>query len=171
MPHTDSEEDMIRGMTVGIITVVGDVTDPIPCNSSDVALVIEEAVALRGRGGVLRLGCTHGVVYYHSPLWWLESARDHGDALLCFKSPPSVFISDIADTSIIGLIKNVPSHMMAASAEQISKEMSTSRYFLCQLKDIHYMFALLLYFHLYNERINNTFLEDIKKKSPTQMCT
>lgn len=47
-------------------------------------------------GGVLHLGCTHGVVYYQSPLWWRESARNHGDALLYFKSPPSVFISDIA---------------------------------------------------------------------------
>ncbi|KAA0721253.1 hypothetical protein E1301_Tti018150s11, partial [Triplophysa tibetana] len=47
-------------------------------------------------GGVLHLGCTHGVVYYHSPLWWQESARDHGYALLSFKYPPTVFISDIA---------------------------------------------------------------------------
>ncbi len=47
-------------------------------------------------GGVLHLGCTHGVVYYHSPLWWQESARDHGDALLSLKFPPTAFISDIA---------------------------------------------------------------------------
>uniref|UniRef100_A0A9J8D3G6 Uncharacterized protein n=1 Tax=Cyprinus carpio carpio TaxID=630221 RepID=A0A9J8D3G6_CYPCA len=49
--HTDSEEEMIRGMTLGIITVVEDVTDPIPCDS-DVALVIEEAVVLRGLGDI-----------------------------------------------------------------------------------------------------------------------
>ncbi|XP_057192279.1 sterile alpha motif domain-containing protein 3-like isoform X2 [Triplophysa rosa] len=50
--HTDSEEEMTRGMTLGILTVVADVTDPIPCSSSDVALVIEEAVVLRGLGDI-----------------------------------------------------------------------------------------------------------------------
>lgn len=49
--HTDSKEEMIRGMTLGIITAVEDVTDPIPCDS-DVALVIEEAVVLRGLGDI-----------------------------------------------------------------------------------------------------------------------
>ncbi|XP_053491664.1 uncharacterized protein LOC128614296 isoform X1 [Ictalurus furcatus] len=44
--HTDSEEELIKGMTVGIITVVGDVMDPIPCDCSDVALVIKEDVIL-----------------------------------------------------------------------------------------------------------------------------
>lgn len=48
MQHTDSEEEMIRGMTLGILSVVEDVTDPIPCNCRDVALVIEEGVVLRG---------------------------------------------------------------------------------------------------------------------------
>lgn len=41
-------------MTLGIITVVDDVTDPIPCKSSDVALVIEEAVVLRGLGDIYK---------------------------------------------------------------------------------------------------------------------
>ncbi|KAL6488972.1 hypothetical protein MHYP_G00027130 [Metynnis hypsauchen] len=40
-------------------------------------------------GGVLHMGCIHSVVYY-------ESARDHGDALLSFRQPPTVYISDIA---------------------------------------------------------------------------
>lgn len=39
-------------MTLGIITVVEDVTDPIPCDSDDVALVIEEEVVLRGLGDI-----------------------------------------------------------------------------------------------------------------------
>lgn len=42
------------------------------------------------------MGCTHSVVYYSSPLWWQESARDHADALLSLKYPPTVYISDIA---------------------------------------------------------------------------
>jgi len=46
-------------------------------------------------GGVLHLGCTHGVVYYQSPLWWQESAQEHRYGLLSFKSPPTAFISDI----------------------------------------------------------------------------
>ncbi|KAK6468475.1 hypothetical protein HHUSO_G33689, partial [Huso huso] len=47
-------------------------------------------------GGVLHTGCMHSVVYYHSPLWWQESAQDHSDALLSFKHPPNMYISDIA---------------------------------------------------------------------------
>lgn len=39
-------------MTLGIITAVEDVTDPIPCDSNDVALVIEEAVVLWGLGDI-----------------------------------------------------------------------------------------------------------------------
>ncbi|KAL6489204.1 hypothetical protein MHYP_G00029450 [Metynnis hypsauchen] len=46
-------------------------------------------------GGVLHMGCIHSVVYYESALWWQESARDHGDALLSFRHPPTVYISDI----------------------------------------------------------------------------
>lgn len=54
-------------------------------------------VKLKKTGGaVLCLTCPHSVVYYHSPLWWQESARDHGDALLSFRQPPTVYISDIA---------------------------------------------------------------------------
>lgn len=200
------------------------------------------------------------MVYYQSPLWWQESARDHGDALLSFKFPPTVFISDIAgrvarhvnnrthqkffqpydgrlcaptaenisaalekklevqhewvntlqssmgpkihkDKSTdrftcphpltgtceryslydrfheknqkrpeerlrsIKLLPDLASVVNSASAEQINKELSTSRYFLCQLKDIHYMFALRLNFHLHNQRINNNFLQDIQKMS------
>ncbi|XP_077096041.1 uncharacterized protein LOC143747262 [Siphateles boraxobius] len=211
-------------------------------------------------GGVLHLGCTHGVVYYQSPLWWQESARDHGDGLLSFKYPPTVFISDIAgrvarhvnnrtrqkffqphdgrlcaptsenisaalekkltvqkewvntlrssmgphkhedQTSdrftrphpltgtheryslydrfheknqkrpeerlrSIKLLPDLASIVNSSSAEQINKELSTSRYFLCQLKDIHYMFALRLCFHLHNQRINDNFLQDIQKMS------
>ncbi|KAK7153546.1 hypothetical protein R3I94_007051 [Phoxinus phoxinus] len=44
-------------------------------------------------GGVLHMGCTHGVVYYASPLWWQEW---HYGALLSFKYPPTVYISHIA---------------------------------------------------------------------------
>jgi len=216
-------------------------------------------------GGVLHLGCTLGVVYYQSPLWWQESARDHGDRLLSFKYPPTVFISDIAgrvarhlnnrthqkffqphdgrlcaptsenisaalekkltvqkewvntlrssmgpnkhedQTSdrftcphpltgtheryslydrfheknqkrpeerlrSIKLLPDLASIFNSSSAEQINKELSTSRYFLCQLKDIHYMFALRLCFHLHNQRINDNFLQDIQK-CLKKMCT
>ncbi|KAF4075026.1 hypothetical protein AMELA_G00229940 [Ameiurus melas] len=50
--HTDSEEELNKGLTFGIITVVDDVMDPIPCDYSDVALVIEEVVDLRNLGDV-----------------------------------------------------------------------------------------------------------------------
>ncbi|KAL7396910.1 hypothetical protein ABVT39_013480 [Epinephelus coioides] len=47
-------------------------------------------------GGVLHFSCTHGVVYYVNFLFWAESARDHVDGLLSFKSFPTVYISDVA---------------------------------------------------------------------------
>nr|XP_023671165.1 HMG domain-containing protein 3-like [Paramormyrops kingsleyae] len=47
-------------------------------------------------GGVLHASCMHSVVYYCSPLWWQESARDHTDGLLSFKIPPTIYISDVA---------------------------------------------------------------------------
>ncbi|XP_053496082.1 uncharacterized protein LOC128617104 [Ictalurus furcatus] len=50
--HTDSEEEIIKGMTVGIITVVDDMMDPILCDCSDVALVIEVVIVLRNIGDV-----------------------------------------------------------------------------------------------------------------------
>lgn len=50
--HTDSEEELIKGVTVGISTVVDDAMDPIPCDCGDVALVMEEVVVLRNLGDV-----------------------------------------------------------------------------------------------------------------------
>ncbi|TKS66023.1 hypothetical protein D9C73_000079 [Collichthys lucidus] len=47
-------------------------------------------------GGVLHFSCIHGVVYYLNLLFWTESARDHTDGLLSFKSFPTCYISDIA---------------------------------------------------------------------------
>ncbi|ROL42300.1 hypothetical protein DPX16_8179 [Anabarilius grahami] len=200
-------------------------------------------------GGVLHMGCTHGVVYYASPLWWQESARDHGDALLSFKHPPTVYICDIAGcvashvnnrthqqffqphdgrvcepteanislasagklrvnldwvdnikkktklnlehstteqfsqphpetgtTDRFSLydrfhqknqkrpeeklrsLKAIPelaSLINTAEAEQVNRELSSSRYSLCQMKDTQYMFSLRLYFHLHNARKNS----------------
>ncbi|XP_058627749.1 uncharacterized protein LOC131537991 isoform X2 [Onychostoma macrolepis] len=210
-------------------------------------------------GGVLHMGCTHGVIYYTSPLWWQESARDHRDALLSFKYPPTVYISDIAgrvarhvnnrtqqkffqpndgrvcaptDTNIslaaagkltvniewLKKIRRKPRHaeepkemerfscphpetgtsdryslydrfhqkkqkrpeerlrslkvipdlaclINSSAAEQINRELSSSRYSLCQMKDIHYMFSLRLFFHLHNERLYSSFMKEIEKQS------
>lgn len=38
-------------------------------------------------------------------------------------------------------------------------ELANSWYFLCQLKDIHYMFALRLVFYLHNSRVNKAFMD------------
>lgn len=51
---------------------------------------------LSSPGGVLHFSCTHGVVYYVNFLFWAESARDHVDGLLSFKTFPTVYISDVA---------------------------------------------------------------------------
>ncbi|XP_051742777.1 uncharacterized protein LOC127508678 [Ctenopharyngodon idella] len=205
------------------------------------------------------MGCTHGVVYYASPLWWQESARDHGDALLSFKHPPTVYICDIAgrvarhvnnrthqqffqphdgrvceptEANIslasagklrvnldwvanikkktrlnlehstteqfsqphpetgtsdrfsfydrfhqkkqkrpeekLRSLKAIPelaSLINTAEAEQVNRELSSSRYSLCQMKDTHYMFSLRLYFHLHNARKNSAFLKEMQKRT------
>lgn len=209
-------------------------------------------------GGVLHAGCMHSVVYYFSPLWWQESARDHADALLSLRVPPTLYISDIAgrvarhtnnrtkqeffqpsdgrlcDATVENIkmaeqkklklsftwIKNIqklagpverepanPTGMKcqhpitgtferyslydrfhqgnqkrpeeklrsldllpeltgilnSSMAEQLNRELSNSRYFICQLKDMHYMFMLRLIFHLHNQRVNNAFFEKMRR--------
>ncbi|KAK9977101.1 hypothetical protein ABG768_018922 [Culter alburnus] len=206
--------------------------------------------------------CTHSVVYYQSTLWWQESACDHGDALLSFKHPPTVFVSDIAGRVARHvnnrtnqrffqpydgrLCANTPEHIQAAAekrlevrfpwvtsvgfssrtvsgnettnssdrfsllhpvtgtnarfslydrfhqknqrrqeeilrslklaphlaalvnssvAEQLNRELSSSKYSLCQMKDEHYMFSLRLSFHLHNKRINDKYTQTLKMRA------
>ncbi|XP_073685728.1 uncharacterized protein [Garra rufa] len=213
-------------------------------------------------GGVLHMTCTHSVVYYQSALWWQESARDHGDALLSFKHPPTVYVSDIAGRVARHvnnrtnqrffqpydgrLCANTAEHIQAAvekrlevrfpwvtsvgfssrtvsakeatnssdrfsslhpvtgtnerfslydrfhqknqrrqeellrslklaphlaalinssTAEQLNRELSSSKYSLCQMKDEHYMFSLRLYFHLHNKRINEKYTKTLKMQA------
>ncbi|XP_062371647.1 uncharacterized protein LOC134059102 [Sardina pilchardus] len=212
-------------------------------------------------GGVLHLTCPHAVVYYHSPLWWQESARDHGDALLSFKHPPTFFISDVAGrvarhvNNRTGqqffrpndgrLCASTPEYIAAATekrlqvsvpwinslgftsantcvdessttgrfsmphpvtgtdgryslydrfhqknqkrpeellrslkivpdlallvnssvAEQLNRELASSRYFLCQMKENNYMFSLRLLFHLHNVKMNNKYIQAIQAQS------
>jgi len=51
----------------------------------------------------------------------------------------------------------------SAAAEQINRELSSSHYSLCQMKDTHYMFLLRLYFHLHNEKLNSSFMREMEK--------
>lgn len=44
-------------------------------------------------------------------------------------------------------------------AEQLNRELANCRYFLCQLKDVHFMFALRLLFHLHNSKVNKLFTD------------
>ncbi|XP_058607047.1 uncharacterized protein LOC131524190 isoform X3 [Onychostoma macrolepis] len=215
-----------------------------------------------GVGGVLHMTCTHSVVYYQSALWWQESARDHGDALLSFKHPPTVFVSDIAGRVARHvnnrtnqcffqpydgrLCANTTEHIQGAAekllevrfpwvtsvgfssrtvsaneatnssdrfsslhpvtgtsarfslydrfhqknqrrqeellrslklaphlaalvnssvAEQLNRELSSSKYSLCQMKDEHYMFSLRLYFHLHNKRINDKYTKTLNMQA------
>ncbi|XP_072572025.1 uncharacterized protein [Paramormyrops kingsleyae] len=210
-------------------------------------------------GGVLHASCMHSVVYYCSPLWWQESARDHTDGLLSFKIPPTIYISDVAgrvarhtnnrtaqqffqpnDGRLISatpeniskasqgkihfnfswvkfltqpggpvlsmsknpslqsphpvtrtadrfslydrfhqrnqkrpeeklrsleLLPDLANILNSSLAEQLNKELANSRYFLCQLKDFHYMFMLRLVFHLHNQRINLAFFSKMQKQT------
>ncbi|KAK1173572.1 hypothetical protein AOXY_G3720, partial [Acipenser oxyrinchus oxyrinchus] len=197
---------------------------------------------------VIHMGCMHSVVFYHFPLWWQESAGDHSDALLSFKHPPNMYISDIAGrvarhtnnrteqkyfqphdgrlcaateeniqsaqektlkiylpwlaalkfkglsvqtehaavdrytqvhpftgTSIIHsmivfmkknqtrpeerlrsmtLLPELSGIINTSEAEQLNRQLASCRYFICEMKDTHFIFALRLIFHLHNEKIN-----------------
>ncbi|KAI9514950.1 hypothetical protein NQZ68_028902 [Dissostichus eleginoides] len=49
---SDPEEDVIKGMVIGILLVVEDVKEPLPASFNDVALVIEERIVIRHLGDV-----------------------------------------------------------------------------------------------------------------------
>ncbi|KAK1900961.1 Primase D5 [Dissostichus eleginoides] len=49
---TDPEEDVIKGMLIGILLVVEDVKEPLPASYNDVDLVIEERIVIRHLGDV-----------------------------------------------------------------------------------------------------------------------
>ncbi len=211
-------------------------------------------------GGVLHYGCPHAIVYCCSPLWWQESARDHVDALLSLKTPPTMYISDVAGRVArhannrtrqaffrpfdgrlceataenvakasskelvvhlpwvktmkeggrvqsknngatetldkphpitgtsdrfslydrfhqhnqkqekeklrsLDLVPELTGLINSSMAEQLNRELGNSRYFLCQLKDIHYMFALRLVFHLHNSRVNKAFMDKMLRQT------
>lgn len=62
-------------------------------------------------------------------------------------------------------IPELASLINTAEAEQVNRELSSSRYSLCQMKDTHYMFSLRLYFHLHNARKNSAFLKEMQKRT------
>lgn len=47
MKPTDPEEDVIKGMVIGILLIVEDVKEPLPSSYNDVAIVIEEQIVIR----------------------------------------------------------------------------------------------------------------------------
>ncbi|KAJ4944367.1 hypothetical protein JOQ06_012911, partial [Pogonophryne albipinna] len=49
---TDPEEDVIKVMVIGVLSVVEDVKEPLPASYNDVALVIEERIVIRHLGDV-----------------------------------------------------------------------------------------------------------------------
>ncbi|KAL1277206.1 hypothetical protein QQF64_023879 [Cirrhinus molitorella] len=259
-------EDLVKACNALGVSHVGSITDLI--NRLEELLLYKDLypkmfVKLqKAGGGVLHMTCTHSVVYYQSALWWQESARDHGDALLSFKHPPTVYVSDIAgrvarhvnnrtnqrffqphdgrlcsDTAehiqaavekqlevrfpwvtsvgfssrtvsgneatnisdrfsslhpvtgtnarfslydrfhqknqrrqeeLLRSLKLAP-HLAAlvnsSTAEQLNRELSSSKYSLCQMKDEHYMFSLRLYFHLHNKRINEKYTNTLKMQA------
>uniref|UniRef100_A0A3B4ZA88 Uncharacterized protein n=1 Tax=Stegastes partitus TaxID=144197 RepID=A0A3B4ZA88_9TELE len=49
---TDPEEDVIKGMVIGILLVIEDVKEPLPVSYNDVAIVIMENIVMRHLGDV-----------------------------------------------------------------------------------------------------------------------
>ncbi|XP_072563431.1 HMG domain-containing protein 3-like [Paramormyrops kingsleyae] len=259
------KEDLIAACNALGVSEAGSRSDLI--NRLEELLLYKFIKLQKTGGGVLHMGCTHSVVYYESPLWWQESARDHGDALLSFRHPPTVYISDIAGrvarhvnnrtnqrffqpndgrlcaatdsniqdaankkleihlpwvTSIgfmstttiakdspgdrlssahpetgstnrfslydrfhqknqkkpeellrsVKVVPDLAALVNSSSAEQINRELSSSKYSLCQMKDIHFMFSLRLYFHLHNTKINKKYIKDLQRqtKEVLELC-
>lgn len=52
MKPTDPEEDIIKGMAIGILLVVEDVKEALPVSYNDVAIVIEERIVMHHLGDV-----------------------------------------------------------------------------------------------------------------------
>ncbi len=66
------------------------------------------------------------------------------------------------------LIPDLACLINSSAAEQINRELSSSRYSLCQMKDVHYMFSLRLFFHLHNDRLNCSFMKEMEKQSTAE---
>ncbi|KAL7882973.1 hypothetical protein SRHO_G00006310 [Serrasalmus rhombeus] len=52
----------------------------------------------------------------------------------------------------LDLVPELRSTVNTAVAEQLNQELASSRYFLCIMKDRHFMFSLRLMFHLHNQK-------------------
>ncbi|KAK9976915.1 hypothetical protein ABG768_018736 [Culter alburnus] len=65
----------------------------------------------------------------------------------------------------LDLVPELTGLINSSMAEQLNRELANSRYFLCQLKDVHYMFALRLVFHLHNSRVNKSFMEKMLRQT------
>ncbi|CAM4468136.1 unnamed protein product [Leuciscus chuanchicus] len=63
------------------------------------------------------------------------------------------------------IIPELASLINTSEAEQVNRELSSSWYSLCQMRDTHYMFSLRLYFHLHNTRKNSAFLKEMQKRT------
>ncbi|KAL0984381.1 hypothetical protein UPYG_G00140730, partial [Umbra pygmaea] len=63
----------------------------------------------------------------------------------------------------LDLVPELAAIVNSSVAEQINRELSSSRYFLCSMKDSHFMFTLRLLFHLHNRKVNSKYEEGIKR--------
>ncbi len=65
----------------------------------------------------------------------------------------------------LDLVPELTGLINSSMAEQLNPELANSRYFLCQLKDIHYMLALRLVYHLHNSRVNKAFMDKMLRQT------
>ncbi|XP_073688555.1 uncharacterized protein [Garra rufa] len=65
----------------------------------------------------------------------------------------------------LDLVPELTGLINSSMAEQLNRELANSRYFLCQLKDVHFMFALRLVFHLHNTQINRSFMDKMVRQT------
>lgn len=67
------------------------------------------------------------------------------------------------------LVPDLSSILNSSEAEQKNRELSYDRYFLCQLKEQHFLFCLRLVLHLHNETINQKFLTSMQRQTKEEL--
>lgn len=65
----------------------------------------------------------------------------------------------------LNLVPDLCSFVNSSEAEQKNRQLSFDRYFLCQMKETHFLFCTRLVFHLHNDNINQTFIQKMQTQT------
>ena len=69
----------------------------------------------------------------------------------------------------LNLVPDLCSYVNSSEAEQKNRELSYDRYFLCQMKETHFLFCSRLVFHFHNDLINLKFMQNLEKQTEEEL--